>query len=558
MDADRLTLGLTLTIAGTAHTIPGACIERLELDLAGHGFTGAIDFVLHDDKAAGGGYQDTLYEAFLGADLIEVSLRVAWAHLPAELDSSQPITIAGLVRGKRLREQMLRNSADLPILARRYHVDIADPARVLWTQHFPTELYTEKSVQAVIQAHAGEHISLTFDWTALSSDKPMFFVHLAPQDRASFYDFVLWYVDTRGGAWSYDYAAQAYRLGASKDASGEAVTLFGDAIAGAEIVFPEVPRYQRVVLNSFAEDASSNAIAQDQAVSGVRHDILVRTGLSSEVTARVALETARPLVPGHEVHIELAPGPARVPADTLLPGALIELDGAQRWSSDSALVGTTWRVLALRLHAHAAAALPEAGAEPASASAPDAPDDSALYRVYMSLRLEQKDDAFVRLPRYRTPRYPAFIEAKVVSTIGEDTDRTYEIATDDDTSVQSYTVKVPLWADQQILSPFEPHQGSGKVYIPAYRDARVLLAMELEQAYITRLLEWCDGGPLSMDEQGEHMLLGKSATSNTSLRHVYEDDKPVFQVARTNAADVSFMRFEEGTFTLQVKEEEES
>lgn len=541
MDADRLKIELTLTIAGTEHVIPGACVERFDLELANSGFTGEIEFVLLDDKDEGGGYEDTLYESFLGADLIEVSLSVSWPHWPAEVSSSEPIELAGLVRGKRLRE-LFRPVKDLPILARRYHLELADPAQVLWSQHFPTELYTEKSVQDVIQAHAGEHITLSFDWSALSETKPYFFVHLEEPDRASFLDFVLWYVHTRGGVWAYDYAAKSYQIRDSKDASGTAKTLFGDAVASADIVFPEVPRYKRYVLNSFAESASSSEIAQDQAVDGVRQDMLMRTPISSQVDDRVTLETARLVVPLHEVALALAYGPA----DALVPGALVELKGDQRWSSQSALVGTTWRVLGLRLQGHVI--------DPGPAA--DAPDDSTGYHTDFQVRLEQKDDAYLRLPRYRAPRYPAFIEAKVVSTIDEDSDRTYEIQTDDETSLESYTVKVPLWQDQEILVPFEPYQGSGTVYVPAYKDARVLLAMNLEDAYIARLLDWRDGAPLSMDEQGEHLLFGKSAESNTSVRHVYEDKKPVFQVMRTNDKDTSFIRFEEGIFTLQVKEEE--
>jgi hypothetical protein len=543
MDAERLSLALTLTIGGTEHAIPGACIERLELDLASHGFTGALDFVVLDDEEQGGGYADDLREAFVGPDLIQVSLRVAWAHLPAERSAAEPIEIAGLVRGKRLRELPYRDARDMPILARRYHIELADPAQVLWTQHFPTELYTEQSVQDVIEAHAGEHITLSFDWPALGESKPMFFVHLEEADRASFHDFVLWYVHTRGGVFSYDYAAGSYRIRASKDGAGTATTLFGDAVAAAEMVFPEVPRYRRYVLNSFAEEPGTSEIDQDQAVDGVRQDILVRTPLASQVDERVRLETARLVVPLHEVALDLAYGPA----DTLVPGALVELDAAQRWSSASALLGTTWRVLRLRLRAEAL--------DPGPAA--DAPGDATGYRTEIQVRLEQKDDAFVRMPHYRAPRYPAFVEAKVVSELGEDADRTYQIHTDEDTSLESYTVKVPLWEDQEIQVPFEPYQGSGTVYIPAYKDARVLLAMDLEDARIARLLDWREGAPLSMDEQGEHLLFGKSAASNTSVRHVYEDDKPVFQVARTNSGDISFIRFEEGTFTLQVKEEEE-
>ena len=66
-------------------------------------------------------------------------------------------------------------------------------------------------------------------------------------------------------------------------------------------------------------------------------------------------------------------------------------------------------------------------------------------------------------------------------------------------------------------------------YAPEHRDARVLLALELDAARIERLLDWRPGGRVAPDGQGEHLLFGKSDTSKTSILHDYQDDKPVFR-----------------------------
>jgi hypothetical protein len=59
-----------------------------------------------------------------------------------------------------------------------------------------------------------------------------------------------------------------------------------------------------------------------------------------------------------------------------------------------------------------------------------------------------------------------------------------------------------------------------------------------------------------MEVQGEHLLFGKSDDSQTSVNHVYDGDKPVFNVARKNQRDTALIQLKEGTLFLQVKEQE--
>ena len=72
---------------------------------------------------------------------------------------------------------------------------LLDAAQLLWRQHYPCELYTDKTLQEVIEAHKGEHIRLDYDWSdELGRAVPQFFVGLNPEQGSSFYDFVLWLV----------------------------------------------------------------------------------------------------------------------------------------------------------------------------------------------------------------------------------------------------------------------------------------------------------------------------------------------------------------------------
>lgn len=541
MFAERMKTSLSLTIAGTTHEIPGGNIKHVDLDLASHGFTARVEFWLPEDQDHGGQRTDALLEAFLGADLIEATLSVApHPHDSTKASEVVPIEVTGLVRTKSLVEATYERSKDLPVFLRCYRIEIADPAQVLWKQHFPCELYTEATMQSVIEAHAGQHITLALDWDVLTAQKPMLFLGLEEQRQASFYDFVLWYCDSRNGAWWYDYAAASYQIAAAKAEAGEAVKILGDDVASVELTMSEVPRYQYVVLNSYTESTRNAPVEQAQAVTGVRRDVLLRTPIAQVVDDRVTLEGKRVRVPVAEATMRLA----AMPLAGLVPGTALSFPTGLRWSSKSALVDKTWRVWRLRLEARGRDPLPE-----------DYMDmDHASYDVVLDLSLEQTTDERVRLPGFRAPSYPVLVEGKIVSEQGEDADITYQNYQNADTSLDEYKVAVPLWESKQITLPFEPYHASGKIYIPAFKNQRVLLAMELEAAHIERFLTWRDDTPLSMDVQGEHIRFGKSATSHTAMQHAYEEEKPVFRLARLNDKDTASIKISEGVLFIEVKE----
>jgi hypothetical protein len=532
---------LSLTIAGTTHAIPGGNIKHIDLDLASHGFTARVEFWLPEDQDHGGQRADALLDAFLGADLVEATLSVApHPHDSTDASEVEPIELTGLVRAKSLVEATYERSKDLPVFLRCYRVEIADPAQVLWTQHFPCELYTSATMQSVIEAHAGQSIPVTMDWDVLTTQRPMLFLGLEERHQASFYDFVLWYCDGQGGAWWYDYAGKSYQIAAAKPEPGEAIQILGDDVASVELTVSEVPRFQYVVLNSYTESTRNAPIEQAQAVTGVRRDVLLRTPIAQVVDDRVTLEGTRVRLPVPEATLRLA----AMPLASLAPGAALSFPTGLRWSSKSALVEKTWRVWRLRLEARSRDPLPE-----------DHMDmDHASYDVVLDLSLEQSTDERVRLPAFRAPRYPALVEAKIVSEQGEDADLTYQSYQNADTSLDEYKVAVPLWESKQITVPFEPYHASGKIYIPAFKDQRVLLAMDLDAAHIERFLTWRDDTPLSMDTQGEHIRFGKSATSHTAMQHAYEEEKPVFRLSRLNDKDTASIKISEGALLIEVKE----
>jgi len=538
---DRLAVTLTLTIGGTAHAIPGGSVKELALDLQSYGFSGSLAFVVQDDQAHGGGFTDDLVTDFLKADLIEVAVQVAPVYAAAQdADDIESISLAGLVTDKAVSEVLFRDPTDASVLVRRYRIAFADPAAVLWTQHYPCQLYTSKSMVDVINDHLGDKITVTYDFSALTEAKGLVFLHLPRDLGASFYDFVCWYLGGLGGVFAYDYANAGYLVAAAKADGDTTVQLFGDDLGETELYVPEVPRHAPVVLNSYVAGTRTEAIAQAQAATGIRSDILLRTPIAQDVDTAVTLQTQLAVIPRYEAHVRFA----RLPAAALAPGTLVELAAANRWSSESALTGVTWRVRGLRLRATAPGLLVH-----------DAQQADTRYQVELAAVLEQEAEPRIERPPFRAPVYPGYVEGKVVSEQGEDGQKTYQVYTDADTSLDEYQVKVPLWSDQIVTAPLEPIFGSGNIYLPSYRDERVLLALDVHAAKIARLLEWRTGAPLSMDVQGEHILFGKADDSQTSVNHVYDGDNPVLNVKRTNKSDTALIQLKEGTLVLQVKEE---
>lgn len=538
---DRLAIAVTLKIAGKQHEVPGGAVKRLALELEPYGFSGEVEFVVQDDAAHGGGFTDDLRDGFLSQAPIDVGVTLTTVFDQAEAaERPEALVLAGLATGRSLVELPSWRLPDRPLLVRRYRLTFTDPARALWTQHFPCRLFTNQTLADVIRAQVDDKIQIKFEWPELEQDRPLTYLHLPVEREASFHDFLIWYAERRGGLYTYDYAAAAVALRSEWRAEGEPRGLFGDDVAGVEIVVSPTPAHAVEVRNTYANGPRTEVVDQAHAAPGIRHDRLMHTSISQDVDDRVALEQLRLRLPRREAELTFG----RMPVVRLVPGERVKLAAANRWNAASALVGATWRVRRVSL----------------CALAPDAPLDrdvqltSTAYTVTLRARLVDAADTRPCHPAFRRPHYPGHAEGKVVSEKGEEADKTYQVYRNTASSLDEYTVEVPAWDGQRVTAPFIPYLGSGNVYVPAYRGERVLLALDLGRARVVRLLEWREGAALSMDVQGEHILLGKSPRSHTSINHVYEDDKPVLNVARTSDRDTGLIRISEGTLTLHVEE----
>lgn len=568
MNHERLEIHFKLRAAGAEHLIPPGNVVACDVELTSHGLRASVDFWLADPGAHGGAGTEAMLAALRGPEVIaaELSLR---GLLTIRGEEAPPLPARGVVLRRRLEETLLRQAGRAaPILLRRYRLELADPAAALWSQHFPCELYTGRSIAEVIQAQALEgagpdlRVATRFAWEELTRARPVLCLHLDPAAGASFYDFVLWCVHERGGVFTYDHEAAVYRLTGEKPElhAGAPARLRDDEVARLVADFPEIDRADAQVLNSYAESAEARRIAQAQAVPGVRRDVLVRTASGAEVDQRAAWERARRVTRGPELVAELH----GFPRFALLPGARVTLPAEALWSPQALEEGEALRLTRVRASARRS--------EEQGAAAGDAA--TAVYAVELSAAFERDGEPHAPLPPFRAPRYPAHVEAKVVSERGADDEITYAIHQREGeasggggggpagggperavTPRDAYKVRVPLWGDQTLLVPYEPQQGSGQIYLPAYKGARVLLELDLEGGRIVGLLDWREGAALDDGTQGGQILFGRSsATDRTRVRHTYAGSVPTFEIDRTHGADWSRLRLEEGAATLRLAE----
>jgi hypothetical protein len=531
---ERLKLELSLTLGGQSFSIPGGQIKHAAVRLSSHGFTASVTFWTALEKE-----DAPLLLAFREPGLLKVRLAVSGVyHVPDPAPA--PLVVQGLARARALGGATHGLMEGEVRSFRRYTIEFADPAQVLWRQHRPIELHTEKKMSDVLDAHKTEAITLAYDWDVLDAEQPLLCLGVGGDDRpAHFYDFVHWYIDSRNGVWTYDSQQNQYTLSKSKPTAGQAQNLDRQQVDRTELLLPPVIRHSARVLNSFSEGATTTALEQELAVEGIQHDLLLRTPIAAEAEQRQSVEKGRLQVRQRQLRLTFR----QFPTVDLYPGAMVQLEGAL-WTPGLKGSGEALRVVEVAFEASALDPEPHHGPM----------DPNTGYQLDLVARLEQKSDPVAEQPPYRPPRYPIYVEGKIHSPGGDEKDRIYLILEDKKTSVTTYRVKVPLW-NKIISIPAEPIHFPGEFYYPPYKNERVLVALYFDRAELHRYLDWGENVRMPQDGQGDQVLLGKNKTNQTSLSHDYQDNKPVWRMHRVLDKDTETIRIAEGTLLMQTKEE---
>jgi hypothetical protein len=467
-------------------------------------------------------------------------LKVENNEVDNDEDTAKPLNLTGLVTRRHFTEKLV----ELPenknkLIYRYYHLLISDPAQVLWKQHFPCDLFIDSTLKKLITAHTPTQISMVYDWNeVLDVQYPVLSLSLGiASNKASFYDYLIWLVDTLNGVFSYDFENNKYTLSAAKNQLGDTQSLDPLEVAHSKVNLPAVHRHRPHVLNTHSENSKDTAINNSDSTSMMRRDHIACYSIPADMQARVTLETARFKQYLHEVNLDYQHFQFKVTP----PGKLVDFQNDPLWSSLLFFQADQYRVKEWYLTAQTANKELTLGL--------DIPYGN--YEIKHHLVLENSDELSVSFPTYLKPSYPVFVEGKVVSETGKDKDMTYQFHTDSDTSVNYLKVSIPLWDKKNVRVSYQPNLDGGQFYFPPYKDARVLIGLEFNGAFISSFLNWGTSTALPMDSQGNQIVMGKSTTSQNIIKHSYVDSKPELQIQRTQDKDTELLQFSDGYILLQ-------
>jgi len=528
----RLNLALTLTIQGKAQQVAAGDIKAFSLELDMEGFRATAGFwVLRNDLS-----QNTdPIDAFASHASIEVTATLdRYVDEPGK--TMEPLTLIGVVVERRVLEWAVPGVGDSPVMRRYYEIAFVDPAAGLWSQHFPAVIAVETTLKQRIEAQLPPSISISSSWRGYEATLPMCAYALGP---ASFYDWLRWWLDLHDAFLRYDVVENAYTILDQKP-SAAAQSFPQQGCGPLRWELPEPPRATLRILNGCTEVGTPiQTGTNDDALASLTRDVLIRTPVANAAAERLTLEGARTRGRDAELHGSFT----EFPATRLSPGTVLSFEAP--WSQETRFRASQWRLLRTKLTATAQ------DQDPSS-------DSGAAFNVYdvtYRFALERADDPVWRRRPYVAPAYPFVVEGKIVSEQGEAEEGTYQAYQDQTTMCWVYKVHVPLF-DVTVSAPYDAQAMPGHFYFPAYKDERVLLHVHATEATLAGFLDWRPGARLPQDSQGNHLLLGKRGTDETSMNHVYEDGNPAFRIERTHGRDRQIVTIEEGLVRIETREDD--
>ena len=537
LHSESLEITLEVTVGETAVTVPGGQVKDLSLTLQPWGFEGSLGFWV--DAETG---EDALLELFITQKSARVSLTVAAGLVTGE-EEALPLSLKGVVTEKALVRELTMDNLELStgsVLFRYYSLSFADEGRVLWGQHHPCALLVDGPLKELLDANACG-ITLETQWDPITSERA---INVLPgfsrPGCASFYDLLIWLADSRNGMLLYDYEKGEYSL-TSEKAEGEAtVSLARDHLDDYSMHFPETPRYQERMLNSYALGAETKEITREEVLPDTFRDYPGSFPVPEQFEECTTLMTEKIRSRSLEIHL----AHSRYPAEVFSPGTMFEFKSGY-WSKNTLVVGEVFRVISVHIEAEGDKDNPLAMLEKSKGD----------FSFSMSSVAESSTETFLPIPQFIPPIYPVYLEGKVVSEEGDEGETTYQVYEASDTSAESYKVAIPLLEDQQIVAPLEPIFSTGHFFFPAYKDQRVLVALGLHEAKIVQFLDYGPGCQLPMESQGNHLFMGKTAEDGTSIKHVYVDGKPQLNIEKVSGKDKVSLQIQEGTMIFKALEE---
>jgi hypothetical protein len=544
--SDNIQATLSLTLSSGAYSVPGGNITALSLDIQPWGFSGEITFVVMAYPQT-----DALYTPFQAAATIPLVLTVGPGNEGSQQSSVVPMTLNGSVVSRSFTEVMANletgtSVSSNPVLYRTYTIGFVDPLKHFWSQHFVQALYTNSTYQTVFSAQATSAFTLTYNWSLLTTSQNQIFVNTGinvPTGKpASFYDFLIWFVDQNNGYFYYNYSASNYVLASALPAAPTPIQVASQFVCGVEITLPEINYTQLSVINALSTSPSTQNGTNANAITPLARDYLTICTTPSLFTNEVTLQKARFPSP-----VATATwGYNALPSSMLVPGNAVQFQTTNdNWSAQSYLASQTLTVSRVQLRA---VFDDRFGSVLDNYSATSAP-----YNINYTVTGLLPGTTNPLLPEYKAPVYPLQVQGLVYSTQGATGTNDYAFVQDSATSTNCYQVTIPLWNNQQVYVPYAPVNMNGQFYFPPYKNQQVLVNLWMGSASIDSYLDWLSYATLPMSGQGNAIVLGQSSTSQTSITHTYTNSIPQLNINRQQSTDTETISIGEGFILLQTE-----
>jgi len=418
MFTESLNISLSLTLDSTTYNIPKGAIKETNLDISSSGFRGSINFIRTTEKK-----ESKFFTQFIKPGLIEFEVSIHGVfNQPAP--PPEALKVKGLVTGKSVKESTFEGVSTKPIMYYDYNIDIMDAPQVLWKQHFPIKLYTQKKMSEVIRDNSVKGVSPEMDWEELEKKHDHVCLALGnDKGKASFYDFIMWYTQSRGGICFFDYIKQDLKITDKKQANIPDTILDRHDVEDYHLLIPEILRNNIRIHNSSAELHNTLYLEQDEAVEGISHDRITRTDISNDMEVLKNRQKKNLDIPLSEVDIVFK----QFPPKTFFSGSMVKFS-KEKWLKNISFNKKTFRVIKIDFHATAINRITESGINA----------EYAEFNIDMTARMEEKDNPARIFPEFKAPQYPLPVEGKIISEIGNDPDKTYQIYTHEETSLRYF------------------------------------------------------------------------------------------------------------------------
>lgn len=542
---DALKANVVLKFASSEFKVAGSNVKKIILQALPWGFYGELEFIVINYPT-----KDALYADFIKANQIKISFTVERGLQPPKNTKVSPVTVEGIVSERKYREtagDIIGNVpvAGNPVLFRTYFIKFTDPAAYYWREHYPAKYYSDTDMSSVVQANLVDDIKLRIDWDVMKVKQPNLTVYtgFGEEKCVSFYDFVLWYIETNGGFFIYQYAESRYLITDKRPEPSSSDTITCDFLdlESVEIGLPTVESSQLQIINGVASGPSIEKCGSKSYIAPLSRDLLVREDIPKKFQSYVKLQNENELEQiSPESHLEYRTVLYQMfyPEDTITCNQ-------QTWSKQSYLYGKKFRVFSFGL----TAVLCEdkvtdhlAGVE-------------SIYSICFKSVLHEVADSKKRFPAYRTPEFPLVVEGVVISDGSQKDSTNYKIVNDKETSSDYLEVEIPVWEKIKARVQHDPGQFTGQFYFPPYNGQKVLLGFWFSQVQILRNLDWREYAPLPQEGQGNHLVFGTKSDSRSSIQHSYVENKPKLDINRVLEQDMETISLSEGSIILRTRQE---